>query len=314
MTEKNPSSGAGRTNTVLIILSTIGGLSIITAMLFLGLGAFMIKGLMHSGNVSLQDTSAPKVGVIEIKGVIAESVQVIKELGKFRKNPQVKAVVVRIDSPGGAVGASQELFQEIRQLDEIKPVVVSMSSVAASGGYYAALGARTIVANPGTITGSIGVIMKIPNLQKLMEKLGIGTTVIKSGRLKDLGSVSRDLTPEEKAVLKNVMDDIHQQFISDVAASRNLTVDQVRKIADGRIISGKQAKALGLIDELGNFRTAVNLAAKAAEIEGEPLLLYPDRDKLRILKQILEEGGAGTIARGIRQAVQQNGTDMISYQ
>jgi signal peptide peptidase SppA len=133
----------------------------------------------------------------EILFRIEDSEQTIKDIRQFMRDANVKAIVVRIDSPGGAVGASQELFQEIRQLDEIKPVVVSMGSVAASGGYYAALGARTIVANPGTITGSIGVIMKIPNLRKLMEKLGIGTTVIKSGRLKDPGSVSRDLTPEE---------------------------------------------------------------------------------------------------------------------
>ncbi len=297
------------TNPILIILATIGGLAILTGIIFLGLSTFLIRSIGKSGEVTVvQGVSRDKVGVININGVITESEQIIQQMLKFRDNPRVKAIVIRIDSPGGTVGASQELFQEIHRIDQKKPVIVSMGSVAASGGYYAAVGARTIVANPGTITGSIGVIMKIPNLKKLMEKIGIGTTVIKSGKLKDLGSISRPLTPEEQAVLKGVMDDIHQQFMEDVASNRHLPIEKVKEIADGRILSGRQAKKLGLVDELGNFHTAILIAAKAGGIKGEPGLLYPEKDKFSILRQIMEEGGAGTIASGIRKAIME--TDM----
>ena len=305
-----PSRSRG-SNTILIILATIGVLSLMTMLAFFGLGAMIIKGLSGSGDVTVVD-GGPKVGVIHLKGVITESEPAIRQMLKFSKNPDVKAIVMRIDSPGGAVGASQELFQEIRELDTKKPVVVSMGSVAASGGYYAALGAGTIVANPGTITGSIGVIMKIPDLQKLMEKVGIGMTVIKSGKLKDLGAINRPLTPEEKAILENVMDDIHEQFMADVASSRGIPLEKVREIADGRIISGRQAKKLGLVDELGNFHTAVLLAADAAGIKGEPNLLYPEKDKLMMLRKILEDGGAGTIARGIRKGLMDSDAGMVT--
>jgi len=302
--DSSPRTRSRGSNTILIALATVGVLALLTTFAFFGLGALLIKTISKSTNVTVVEGSASeKVGIIHLTGVITESEPTIKQLLKFRKNPDVKAVVIRIDSPGGAVGASQELFQEIRDLDSRKPVVISMGSVAASGGYYAALGARTIVANPGTITGSIGVIMKIPNLQKLMEKIGISTTVIKSGKLKDLGAVNRSLSPEEKAVLENVMDDIHEQFIEDVAASRNLPIEKVRKVADGRIFSGRQAKKLGLVDQLGDLLTAVHIAAEAAGIEGEPGLLYPEKDKLKMLREILEDGGASTIARGIKKVL-----------
>ena len=298
----------------MIILSTIGTLSLIFMLLFFAGIYMVINGLVNPMTPVLTDNSPEAVGVVRISGVIAQSEKFIDQLEDMRRNDAVKAVIVRIDSPGGAVGASQEIYQALKQLDTAKPVVASLGSVAASGGYYAALGARTIVANPGTITGSIGVIMKIPNLRKLMEKVGIGTTVIKSGKLKDLGSISRDLTPEEKAVLENVMDDIHHQFIADVASSRHLPEAKVKDIADGRILSGRQARILGLVDELGNIRTAADMAAREAGIKGEYRMIYPEEDRFRLLKQMLEEGGARTIAMGIMDAVKNSGTDMIAVQ
>ncbi len=315
-TQDSTRSAQGRcrgSNTILIALATIGVLAIVTTTAFFGLGALLIKTISKSNSVTVvEGGAADKVGIIHINGVITESENTVRQMLAFSKNPDVKAMVIRIDSPGGAVGASQELFQEIRDIDSKKPVVVSMGSVAASGGYYAAIGARRIVANPGTITGSIGVIMKIPNLQKLMEKIGIGTTVIKSGKLKDLGAVNRSLTPEEKAVLEDVMNDIHEQFMEDVAKSRNIPMEKVRKIADGRIFSGRQAKKLGLIDQLGDLRTAVHAAAEEAGIKGEPGLLYPEKDKLKMLREILEDSGAGTIAKGIKKALTDSNTDAVT--
>nr|WP_246325345.1 signal peptide peptidase SppA [Dissulfurirhabdus thermomarina] len=238
-----------------------------------------------------------KVGVVPVTGVIDDPAPTLKALREFRLDASIKAVVVRIDSPGGAVGASQEIYEEIRRLDAVKPVVASMGSVAASGGYYAALGARKIIANPGTVTGSIGVILKIPNLGRLLQKLGIRTTVVKSGKLKDLGSVTRDLTPAERRVLQGVMSDIHRQFIEAVARSRGLEVTAVEPLADGRILSGRQARDAGLLDELGNFSLAVQRAAELARIEGEPTLVYPRKDRMTLLRELLEEEGAEGLAR-----------------
>ncbi len=315
MSDSTSRSRRGGNNVLLIALATVGVLTIFTGLLFFGLTAMVVKGLSDAATTTVVEGETEEgVGIVKISGVIADSDAILTQLRKFRDNSRVKAIVIRIDSPGGAVGASQELFQEIKHTDSVKPVVVSMGSVAASGGFYAAMGARTIVANPGTVTGSIGVIMKIPNLQKLMEKVGIGTTVIKSGKLKDLGSVTRPLTPEEKAILEDVMNDIHNQFISDVAKSRNLPEEQVRKIADGRIISGKRALELGLVDKMGNFYTAVLAAAEAGGIKGEPALIYPAKDKVKMIREILENGAAGAVSQGIKRAIQGSGAEYVMYE
>ncbi len=267
--------------------------------------------LLKAGVESVTQSSGDKIGVVEIFGVITTPEKVIDALKQFKKNDQVKAVVLRIDSPGGAVGASQEIYQEAKRLDRIKPVVASFGNTAASGGYYSAMGARYIVANPGTVTGSIGVIMKLPNVQKLLERLGIKTTVIKSGKLKDLASITRELSPEERAVLKSVMDDIHKQFIQAVASSRHLSMEKVTALADGRIFSGEQAKELGLLDELGNFSVALDKAAKLAGIEGQWEVLYPKKDKISALREILEESGARTLANLVDLVVQKNSVYVV---
>jgi len=247
------------------------------------------------------------IGVINIAGPITDSESILEQILDFKKTKNIKAVIVRINSPGGAVGPSQEIYDELRKLDQKMPVVASLSSVAASGGYYIALGARYIIANPGTITGSIGVIMHKPNIAELLKKIGIKTTVIKSGPLKDLGNITRDLTPEERHVLESVLHDIHAQFIEATSHSRKLPLEKVKAIADGRIFSGRQAHQLKLIDAIGNFSDAVDKAAELASLKGEPQLYYPQKNRWLLLKEALEEGTATTITRVINQLTSSKG-------
>jgi len=214
-----------------------------------------------------------RVALIRIEGPIFDSKDTIDEIKDYMKDPSIKAVVLRIDSPGGAVAPSQEIYEEVRKAVVKKKIVVSMGSVAASGGYYIASPATRIIANPGTLTGSIGVIMEIPNFQGLMNKLGIKTEVVKSGRHKDIASVFRSIGKEEREILQGVLDNVHEQFIKAVAEGRKMLREDVKKIADGRIFTGEQALAAGLVDELGNLEDAVKAAAKLAGIKGEPVVV-----------------------------------------
>ncbi|MGE5190565.1 MAG: signal peptide peptidase SppA [Gemmatimonadota bacterium] len=245
-----------------------------------------------------------KVGVLPVTGLIADSEATIENLRKFAKDDSIKAIVVRLNTPGGGVGPSQEIYEEIRKLKGKKPVVSSMGAVAASGGYYIACGSQKIYANPGTITGSIGVIMQFVNVKDLIEKIGVKGVVVKSGELKDAGSPFRDMTPEERQYLQGVIDNVHAQFVKAVADGRGLDVEGVRKIADGRVFSGEQAMALGLVDALGNQEDAVAEAARMAKIEGEPRVVMPPKKKLSILdllreeaKSIIDENLAGSRLR-----------------
>ncbi len=211
-----------------------------------------------------------KVALMRIEGPIMDSKDAVDELKDYLSDSSIKAVVLRIDSPGGAVAPSQEIYEEVKKVAAKKKVVVSMGSVAASGGYYIASGASRIVANPGTLTGSIGVIMEIPNLEGLMNKIGIKTEVIKSGKNKDIGSMFRSMKPEERQLLQGVMDDVHEQFIKAVAEGRKMNVDDVRKIADGRVFTGEQAVKTGLVDQLGSLEDSIRVAANLAGIREEP--------------------------------------------
>jgi protease-4 len=211
-----------------------------------------------------------KVAIVRIEGPIIDSKNAIEEIKDYTKDSSVKAIVLRVDSPGGAVAPSQEIYEEVRKAAGKKTVVVSMGSVAASGGYYISSAATRIIANPGTLTGSIGVIMEIPNIEGLMNKVGIKTEVIKSGRHKDIASVFRGRSKEEREILQAVLDDVHEQFIKAVAEGRKMLPDDVRKIADGRVFTGRQAQKLGLVDEIGNLEDAIKVAAKLAGIKGEP--------------------------------------------
>ena len=211
-----------------------------------------------------------KVALVRVTGVIIDSTEVIEELKGYSKDASVKAIVLRVNSPGGGVAPSQEIYDEIVKIKEKKKVVASMGSVAASGGYYIASPADKIVANAGTLTGSIGVIMEIPNVSGLMEKIGVTTQVVKSGKHKDIASVFKTMTPEEKKILQTVLDDVHDQFIEDVSNARGMKPEDVRKLADGRIFTGRMAKEAGLVDELGNLQDAIMLAGELTGIEGEP--------------------------------------------
>lgn len=211
-----------------------------------------------------------KVAVVRIEGPIIDSKNTIEEIKEYIKDPSIKAIVLRVDSPGGAVVPSQEIYEEVKKAVSKKKVVVSMGSLAASGGYYISSPASRIVANPGTLTGSIGVIMEIPNLEGLMNKVGVKTEVIKSGKHKDIASVFRGIGKEERVILQGVLDDVHEQFIKAVAEGRKMLLEDARKIADGRIFTGRQALNIGLVDELGNLEDAIKVAAKISGIKGEP--------------------------------------------
>ncbi len=211
-----------------------------------------------------------KVAIVNVTGVIIDSSGVVEELKKHAKDNSIKAIVIRVDSPGGAVAPSQEIYNEVLKVKEKKKVVVSMGSVAASGGYYIAAAADKIVANAGTLTGSIGVIMEIPNFEGLMKKIGIETQVIKSGKHKDIASVFKSLKPEEREILQSVLDDVHDQFIRAVSDGRGMDFEDARKISDGRIFTGRMAKEIGLVDEIGSLEDAIALAGQLAGIKGEP--------------------------------------------
>ena len=220
-----------------------------------------------------------KVAVVEIRGLITESRSVIDRIIKFKKDKTVKAIVLRIETPGGAVGPSQEIYREVRKAGQVKKVVASMGAVAASGGYYVSSAAHKIFANPGTITGSIGVVAEFSNIEEILKKVGLKTVTIKSGDFKDIGSPLREMTSEEHQLIKGIIDGVHKQFIRAVAEGRNLPIEAVEKIADGRILTGEQAKELGLIDQLGNLQDAITLASQLAGIKGEPHIIYPEKKR-----------------------------------
>ncbi len=220
-----------------------------------------------------------KIGLIRIEGTITRSGEVISSLKQFADDPSIKAIVLRIDSPGGGVGPSQEIYEEVKKAAAKKDIVVSMGSLAASGGYYISVAATKIFANPGTITGSIGVIMEVPNVQGLLSKIGVKAEIIKSGKNKDIGSLFKSLTPEQRRILQGTLDNVHEKFIEAVAAGRKMPVDVVRKLADGRIFTGQQAKALGLVDQLGDLEDAINAAKTMAGIKGRPVIVEKKRSK-----------------------------------
>jgi protease-4 len=236
---------------------------------------FFINLLFPDLDFSTED----RVALIRIEGVILDSQQTITELKRFADNPLVKAIVLRIDSPGGGVVPSQEIYDAVQRIrnKNNKAVIASMGTVAASGGYYIASATDRIVANPGSLTGSIGVIMETANVEGLLKKIGVEGIVVKSGKFKDVGSPLRKMTDEEQALLQSVMDDVHMQFIDAVAEGRALEVSAVQALADGRIFTGRQAKEAKLVDELGNLDDAIQLAADLAGIEGEPKVVEPRR-------------------------------------
>lgn len=227
-----------------------------------------------------------RVAVLDITGVISKSDASIKLIHTYRDDPSVKAIVLRIDTPGGSVAPVQEIHRELTKLE--KPIVASMGGTAASGGYYIACAADTIVANPGTLTGSIGVIMQFTKMKGLYEKIGLDQQVIKSGQFKDAGSIFRDLTEEEKNILQGTVDDVYNQFVDAIFKSRedHLSRDEIVQLSDGRIFSGKQALTQKLVDKLGNLQDAIQIAGVLGNIEGTPKVVRKQR-KSSLLEQII---------------------------
>ncbi len=277
--------------TALLILITI------CAIFFL-----IVLGFSYLGDQYSYGLGSDRIAVIKIEGTIVDSEPSIEKIIKFRKNKGVKAIILRINSPGGMVAPSQEIYQEVKKACKEKKVVVSMESIAASGGYYIACAADTLFANPGTLVGSIGVILQIENIEELLKKIGLKSKVIKSGKYKDIGSMTREMTEQEEAILQNFSDDIHNQFIDAVAEGRNMKREEVVKLADGRIFAGEQALDLGLIDNLGNLQDTIAMTAEMVGIEGEPKVIYPRKEKLSILDFIFQEA-ASSIVRIIERMV-----------
>lgn len=244
------------------------------------IGSFFSDGLLESDN---------QIAIVEIRGMITASRVTVKQLRDFQRDPKVKGIILRIDSPGGAVGPSQEIYNAVTRIREEggKKIYASLGSVAASGGYYIASAAETIFANPGTLTGSIGVIMAFSNIQDLIEKIGIRPEVIKSGAFKDAGSPVRPISSEERKLLQNLVDDVHQQFVEDVAKGRNLPAEDVQRLADGRVYTGRQAFELKMVDHMGGLQDAIDLLATQAGIEGPPQIVQ-EEEKIPFMDWLLQ--------------------------
>ena len=245
-----------------------------TNWLWWGVGSFFLLVLVFrlgaiSNNSSI-DSPGKKVGVIKISGPIIASEQINSKLEKFKNRNDISAIVLRIDSPGGLVAPTQEIFEKVKSVSEVKPIVSSMGTVAASGGYYIALGSDSLIANPGTIVGSIGVIMNYPIATELLDKVGIKFETVKSGGLKDVGSYSREVTEADRRHLNEMVSNMHNQFISAVEENRDIDRSELIKLADGRVFTGLQSKNLGLVDMLGTFDDAINIAGVLGNIKGKP--------------------------------------------
>ena len=266
-----------------------------SALFLLGLFtvSVLIAKALLGGDADGKFVDRQGIGLVEVKGMILDSKETVRQLRHFLKKDNVKAVVLRVDSPGGVVAPSQEICEEVRKFAAKKKIVVSMGSLAASGGYYISAPATLIYANPGTITASIGVILKLSNIEALIDKIGIKAYTLKTGKYKDSGSPVRQFSEEDRAMLQAVIDNTHEQFVQAVAVGRKLPVAEVRKIADGRILTGEQAKALKLVDRLGTLQDAIEEAGRLAGIKGEPEVVLPPKKKVNYL-DLLAEGAEST--------------------
>jgi protease-4 len=281
--------------TVVILVVAAAVLFVVTAGLFL---TILMAGF--GSDVPGLKSWDKGLGYLEIEGTIVDATETIRQLKSLESNPLVKGMLIRVDSPGGVVTPSHEIYDEIRRVrDDGTPVVVSMGTLAASGGYYVAAPADVIVANPQTLTGSIGVIMEFPVFKGVMDKLGIKVEVVKSRVHKDIGSPFREMTDRDRELLQDVVTDAYDQFVSIVSLEREIPEDSVRAFADGRIMTGRQALALGLVDTLGTLEDAKRIAASLCDIDGEPRLIRPSR-RLNFWLQELLEGTAEGLIGGLK--------------
>lgn len=284
---------------VLTVIAVFGGL-----FLMFTLFAVLMLAAMGKDGLNLGDN---RIGVVEVVGPIMESKKVVETLQKYQNDDSIKGIVVRIDSPGGAVAPSQEMFHAVAEAESKKPLAVSMGSTAASGGYYTAIGSKKIFANPGTVTGSIGVITQLFNVSKIIEKVEVDVHTIKTGPYKDSGSPFRPFDEGDQQYFDTLIQDIYMQFVEDVAKARGMDVSMVKTYADGRVFTGRQAKEFKLVDELGTFQDTVAWVAKEAKIEGEPELVYPVKEG-SLFGDLLKDGVQGMVSEARHQA-----TPVIEY-
>ncbi len=277
---------------LLIVLAVVFYIS------FYGLGASSGKTKSFSLN--------HKIGIVSVNGVIADPRDIIEQLEDFGKDDSIVAVVLRIDSPGGGVAASQEIYGAVVELKKQKKVVASMGSVAASGGLLIACGADKIVANPGTITGSISAIMQFANVEELFKKIGLKSSTVKSGQYKDIGSPLRAMTPEERKIIQELVDDIYNQFVDVIVRDRKMSREKVISIADGRVFSGRQAKEYGLVDRLGDLGAATQWASQLSGKTGKYDIIYPKKKRASIFDYVFESA-ANQFSRSLKEKVDNRG-------
>lgn len=243
-------------------------------LLFLALILLALVGISSITSEWVQQGTKNRIGIVDITGLITDSQYITNQVKKFRQDKRIRGIILRIDSPGGAVGPSQEIYDEVLKTRESgKTIYASMGALAASGGYYIASAAEKIFANPGTLTGSIGVIMVFSNAKGLMEKIGLQPEIVKAGEYKDIGSPARAMTQKERNLLQSVVTDVHQQFIEAVASGRDISVAEVTKIADGRILTGRQAYSLNLVDQIGGLQVSIDQLAHKVGIIGSPKII-----------------------------------------
>ena len=264
-------------------------IAVISALVIVGLTIKISPTLGADDSPEFPALRRGSIALIRIEGGIYDSREAIRQIHKYRDKRNIRAILIRIESPGGGVAASYEIYRELTKVRDNygKPIVVSMGSVAASGGYYIATAADWIVANPGTVTGSIGVIMYLRNVEDLYEKIGVKARTIKSGEFKDSGSPFRDMTQEEKTLFQGIVDDMYEQFVEVVVKGRNMDEEKVRSLADGRILSGRQAFQAGLVDELGNLQDAIKATTKIAGIKGKPKIIFEKKRGFSIWDLVL---------------------------
>ena len=264
------------------------------------MGALMQKEWKNSNS---------EIALVHVNGMLMDSTEIVRQLSKYRRDPKIKAIIVRIDSPGGAVAPAQEIYDEINKVkDSNKIVYASLGSVAASGGYYIACPTNYVIANPGTLTGSIGVIMAFNNIEELAKKVGVRPTVIKSGAFKDSGSPLRSMKPEERKLLQNVVDDVHQQFVKAVSVGRNLPQDEVKLFADGRVMTGKQALEFKLIDEFGGLEKTKEILGKKIGVVGHPSVIE-EKEDVPFMDWLMKS----VVSKNLTQAFSPAPTPLLQY-
>ena len=237
--------------------------------------AYLAMFFISEGDISFGDA----VAVVDLQGELVYDLQKIHEIERYRDDDRIKAVVLRIDSPGGGVAASQAIYHAVRKVREEKPVIAFMCAVAASGGYYVACAADSIIAHEGTVTGSIGVLAAYLRTEELFHKIGLEVTVIKSGEYKDVGSPYRRMTEEEKAYVGTLLDKVYEQFVTAVSEGRGLPLERVRELAEGRLYTGDQAMEVGLVDRIGTYEDALLLAAEMGGIVGRPRVVKKEPER-----------------------------------